>query len=88
MLREAAAYDVLLNKRHFLHGDLHPQIAARHHERIALADDLVDLQQCFGLLDLGDHARVLVLRADHVLQFNDVPRTAHEAEPDPIHVVL
>ena len=85
---QAAADDVLLHQRYLLHGDLHAEIAARHHQGICFADDLVDLQQRFGLLDLGDHLGALIAFVDDVLELDDVPRAAHEAEADPIHIVV
>ena len=49
----AGGEDALLQRRHRLGRHLHAEIAARHHDAVALLDDLVEMLDGLRLLELG-----------------------------------
>ena len=73
------ADDPLLRGRHSLDRDLHPQIAARHHDRVGGRDDGIEPLQRLLLLDLG-HQRQLGERP----RLRDVALVAHVRDGDEI----
>ena len=84
----AALDDVLLDQRHFLLGDLHPQVPTRNHHRIGLLEDAIEVFQRLGFLNLGDDSGVLALRLDALTEFHNVLGVAHKRQANPIHVLL
>ena len=54
----AGADDELLDQRDVGGADLDAQVAARHHHRVGDCDDVVEVLDRLGLLDLGDDPRV------------------------------
>ena len=52
----AAAHGALLDRGHLFGRQFHAQVAARHHQRVGLGDDLVQPLDRRGLLQLGDDA--------------------------------
>ena len=78
----AGADDELLDEGDVGGADLDPQVAARHHHRIADGDDVVEVLDRLGLLDLGDDPRVRPARVDPLAQLLDVGGRAHERERD------
>ena len=77
----AGADDPLLGAGHVLRRHLHPEIAARHHHRIGLLDQLIQMDQRLGLLDLHHDRGPL---ADQPSRLGDILRALHEGKRDPI----
>ena len=77
----AGADDPLLGAGHVLRRHLHAEIAARHHHRIGLLDQLIQMDQRLGLLDLH-HDRGPF--ADQPSRLGDILRALHEGKRDPI----
>ena len=63
--------DLLLQMWHFFDRHTHPEIAARHHDRVRDGNDLVEVLNALGGLDLGHHHHVIARqhrsRRDHVV---------------------
>ena len=71
----AGGEDALLQRRHGLGRHLDAEIAARHHDAVALLDDLVEMVDGGGLLELGHDGGA----AGHqLLQLGDVVGVLHE----------
>ena len=84
----AALDDILLDQRHFLFGDLHPQVPARNHHCIGLLEDAIEVIQRLGFLNLGNDSGVLALRLYALAEFHNVLGVAHERQANPIHILL
>ncbi len=68
-------------RRHGLGRHLDAKIAARHHDAVALLDDLVEMVDGGGLLELAMTAGA----AGHqLLQLGDVVGVLHEAQRHPV----
>ena len=72
----AAAHGALLDRGHLFGRQFHAQVAARHHQRVGLGDDLVQPLDRRGLLQLGDDAGAV---ADPFAGLDDVLGPLHEA---------
>jgi hypothetical protein len=66
-------------------GELHPQVAARHHDGVGGLHDGLDVLERDVLLDLGHHVHV---PGDQRPQPLDVLGAAHEAQGHGVEVVL
>src|SRR5690606_39264145 len=53
----ALANDLLLNVRNFLHRQFHAEVATCDHDAIRFDDDVADVCQRFGFLNLGNDLR-------------------------------
>src|SRR5205085_11301973 len=80
--------DPLLYNRNLVDGNLHAQVAARHHDPIRHADDLLDPPHRLHLLDLG-YDRPGDARLFHrASQWRDVLRSPDVGCGDPINLLL
>ena len=77
----AAAHGALLDRGHLFGRQFHAQVAARHHQRVGLGDDLVQPLDRRGLLQLGDDAGAV---ADPFAGLDDVLGPLHEGQRDPV----
>ena len=77
----AGRQDALLQGRHGLGRHLHAEVAARHHDAVALLDDLVEMVDGGGLLELGHHCGAA---CHQLLQLGDVVGVLHEAQRHPV----
>mmetsp|Transcript_109989 Transcript_109989/g.354733 ORF Transcript_109989/g.354733 Transcript_109989/m.354733 type:complete len:524 (-) Transcript_109989:26-1597(-) len=68
-----------------LHGDLHAQVAARHHDAVGLRQDGIEVLQALHVLDLGDDLDGLA--AAVLTAILDVLGALHEAQGDVVRVV-
>ena len=66
--------------RHFLRRDLDPEVASRHHDAVAFANDLVDPLDRLRLFDLRDEPDAAPPAAHDPPQRADVARAAYERE--------
>ena len=73
------ADDLLLDQGHFLERELHPEIAARHHDGVRRVQDAAQILERGVLLDLGDQLHPPWHQRAQLLQ---VLRPAHEGERD------
>ena len=67
---------------------LHAQVAAGDHDAVGFADDLLEVQDGLGLLDLRDDRDVRLQRLDEETGLRDVLCRAHERERDVINALL
>ena len=74
--------DPLLQQRHLGRADLDAEVAARDHDAVRLAEDVVEHRNRFRLLDLGDHVSGRAGRLDQGLQRLHVRRGTDERERD------
>ncbi len=86
-LGHAFLHDHLLDHWHLLHGHFHAQVATGHHDGIALTDDIADVLDRFGLLDLGHHAGRAARLLDALLEFEHVLGLAHKGQAYPFHIL-
>jgi hypothetical protein len=77
----AFAHDALLDARHLLGGQFHPEVAARHHHRVAERDDCGQRLDRGGLLQLGHDASAAL---HDVAQLVHVIGALHERQRDPV----
>ena len=83
------ARDLFLRRRHLLERHLEPEIAARHHHALRHFQDLVQVIERFGPLDLGDQRNVgapisvRICRACHMSSAR-----AHEAQRNHVDAKL
>src|SRR5690606_12665251 len=76
---------VLLDQRHVLRRDVHAQIAAGHHDAVALLDDLLQVLHALAVFDFGDDRLVAAALADHFAHGPHVLGFAHEGRRDHVH---
>ncbi len=77
----AGGEDAFLQGRHGLGRHLDAQVAARHHDAVALLDDLVEVVDGGRLLELGHHRGT----AGHqLLQLGDVVGVLYEGQRHPV----
>ena len=84
----AALDDILLDQRHFLLGNLYPQVPACNHHSIGLLKDAIEVFQRLGFLNLGDDSGVLALRLNALTELHNVLGVAHERQANPIHILF
>ena len=75
----AGAQDALLRARHTLRRQLHTEVAARHHDGVAEADDFIEIVEGLRLFQLGEHPGAAL---DDFLRLKYVFRTLHERQAD------
>ena len=84
--RAGAARDVLLHPRHHLQRQLEPEVAARHHHRVADAQDLVERRDRLRTFQLGDQRHVgsacVAQRRPCLAQVAGAQHEAHRHEID------
>ena len=84
--RKAAGADqLLLAAGDFLVRDLDAEVAARDHDGVGQADDVLDLVESRRLFDLRDEAGAV---ADQAARFDQVAGLLHEGQGDPIDAKL
>jgi hypothetical protein len=72
----------LLHFGDLLEGHLHAEVAAGDHDEVERGDDLVQVLDGLGLLDLGDDGQVHVFFVHDLVDAADVVGGAHEGEGD------
>mmetsp|Transcript_3513 Transcript_3513/g.15487 ORF Transcript_3513/g.15487 Transcript_3513/m.15487 type:complete len:311 (-) Transcript_3513:976-1908(-) len=78
----------LLREEDLLGRDLHPEVAARDHDAVAQAEDVVVVAQTLVVLNLGDDPDGRAARVvQHVPDLEDVAALANERRGDEVHVV-
>ena len=85
---ERAVNDPLLQQRHLGRTDLDAEVAARDHDRVRLAEDVVEHRDRFRLLDLRDHVRGRARGLDQRLQRLHVGGRADKGERDEVDAEL
>mmetsp|Transcript_6779 Transcript_6779/g.14645 ORF Transcript_6779/g.14645 Transcript_6779/m.14645 type:complete len:367 (+) Transcript_6779:183-1283(+) len=75
----------LLGHPHLLHGDLHAEIAAGHHDAVGLRKDLLEVLQALDVLDLGDDLDVFA--SEVLAAVLHIISTLNEAEGDVVRIV-
>ncbi len=83
--RAGPARDLLLHPRHAFERQLEPEIAARHHHRVGLAQDLLDVRDRFRPFQLGYERDVRGAGvAQRLARLAHVGGGLHEAQGDEI----
>ena len=78
----------LLNHRHLLQRNLHAQIAARHHDAVAHAQNFVDVLHALHVFNLGDDGDICAsLGAENLAHIQNILRAAREGGGHKIHAV-
>ena len=77
----AGAHDLFLQPGHFFGRQFHAEVAARHHHRVRLLDDLVQVLDRRGLFQL-DHDRGTP--GDQLARLGDVVRLLDERQRYPL----
>ena len=76
---------LLLDQRHLLDPQLDAEVAARHHDALGGAHDLIGVRGRLRLLDLGDDRDVAAAVAQALVHRVDVLAAAHEGEGQQVH---
>ena len=85
---EAGFDDAPLDDGQFLVGDFDAEIAARDHDAVGFAHDLVQVGDGLLVLDLGEDEGARAVFLEELLQLEEVARFAHEGQGDEIHAEL
>ena len=80
--------DPFLGQRNLLGWELDAQVAARHHDRVGDADDLVDVLQALLVLDLGHDVHGGALVHEELPDLQDVLRLPHEGGGHEVQALL
>ena len=75
----------LLHQRHLLQRQLHPQVAAGHHDRVEREHDRLEVVDGLRLLQLGDDRHPPTDPVHDLVDELDISRRAHERQCDQIH---
>ena len=81
-LRRAISMAALLDERHLLERQLDPEVAARHHHAVEGLDDLGEVVDRLGLLDLGDDGQPHADLVHHRVDVVEVRGRPHEGQRD------
>ena len=86
--RLACAMSCFLHEGHFLDRHLHAEVAARHHDAIGRLQDLIEVLQGSGALDLGDDEGLPAARCGGGAHGLDVRRRLDERLAHGVHALL
>ena len=81
--------ELLLYRRHLLGRELYPEVPTRHHDAVRGFEDLSEVLDRFGSLDLGDDVQVLAtLLSKELSKLIDVLFALHERKGHEVDVEL